>query len=121
MVTTPVGGAVVAKRVYRNCPIMFPSRFKHFELVELDMVDFDVIFGMDLLHACFAYIYCRTRVVKFNFSNELFLEWKGENLIPRDRIISFMKYYRMISKGFLYHMVKVYDLDSEIPPIESFP
>ncbi len=100
---------------------MFPNRVNHVKLLEIYMFDFDFILGIALLHACFAYIYCRTRVVKFNFSNELFLEWKGENLIPRDRIISFMKYYRMISKGFLYHIVKVYDLDSEIPPIESFP
>ena len=27
----------------------------------------------------------------------------------------------MISKGFLYHMVRVKDLDSEIHPIESVP
>ena len=44
MVFTPVGDSVVAKRVYRNCPIMLPNRVTHVELVELDMVDFDVIF-----------------------------------------------------------------------------
>ena len=33
-------------------------------LVELDMVDFNVILGMDWLHACYASLDCRTRVVK---------------------------------------------------------
>ena len=51
-VTTPVGDLVVAKRVYRNCPIMLPNRVTHVELVELDMVDFNIILGMDCLHAC---------------------------------------------------------------------
>ena len=27
----------------------------------------------------------------------------------------------MISKGCLYHIVRVQDLDSEVPPIESVP
>ena len=90
-VCTPVGESVVAKRVFRNCPIMLPNRVSYVELVELDMVDFDVILGMDWLHACFASIYCRMRVLKFNFPNEPFVEWKGGNSIPRGRIISCLK------------------------------
>ena len=75
---TPEGESVVAKRVYRNCPIMLPNRFSYVELVELDMFDFDFILGIDWLQACFALIDCRTRVVKFNFPNEPILEWKGK-------------------------------------------
>ena len=77
MVTTPVSELVVAKMVYRNCPIMFLNRVSHVKLVELNMVDFDVILGMNWLHACFASIDCRTRMMKFNFPNEPVLEWKG--------------------------------------------
>ena len=44
------------------------------------MFDFDVILGMILFHACFASIDCRTRVIKFNFTNDPVLEWKGEIL-----------------------------------------
>ena len=60
IVSTLVGKSVVAKRVYRNCPIMFPNRVSYVEL-ELDMLDFDVILGMDWLHDFFASIGCRTR------------------------------------------------------------
>ena len=67
IVFTLVGESVVAKRVYKNCPIMFPNRVSHIELVEFDMLDSDVIFCMDWFHACFASIDYRTRVVKFIF------------------------------------------------------
>ena len=88
MVTTPVSELVVAKMVYRNCPIMFPNRVSYVETVELDILDFDIILGMDWLHACFASIVCWTRVLRFNFPNEHVVEWKGGNSIPRCRIIS---------------------------------
>ena len=44
MLTTPIGEPVFPKRVYRYCPIMLANRVTHVELIELDMVDFDVIF-----------------------------------------------------------------------------
>ncbi|XP_069145474.1 uncharacterized protein [Solanum lycopersicum] len=47
IVSTPVDESVIAKRVYRNCPIMLPNRVSFVDLVELDMLDFDIIFGMD--------------------------------------------------------------------------
>ena len=69
-VSTSVGQSIVAKRVHRNCRIMFTNRFSYVELVELDMLHFDITFVMDWLHGCFASIDCRMRVVKFIFLNE---------------------------------------------------
>ena len=70
IVSTPMGESVDAKSVHRNCPIMFPNRVSYVGLVELDILDFDIICGIDLLHAYFASIDCRTRVVRFNFPNK---------------------------------------------------
>ena len=96
---------------------MLPNRVTYLKLVEHDMLDFDIILGMNWLHACFASIYCRTRVVKFHFPNEPVFVLKRGNSIPICRIISCLKACKMITKGCLYHIVRVQDLDAEIPPI----
>ena len=67
IMSTPVGESIVFKRVYTNCPIMLPNRVSYVELVELDMRVFDILLGMDCLHACFASIDCQTRKVRFIF------------------------------------------------------
>ena len=64
-VSTHVGESILAERVYNDCTISINHKSTMADLVELDMVDFDVILGMDWLHACYASIDCRTRVVKF--------------------------------------------------------
>ena len=56
LVSTLVGDSVVAKRVYSGFPISFPNRGTLVDLVVLDMLDSDVIFGMYWLYACFSSI-----------------------------------------------------------------
>ena len=69
------------------------------DLVELNMVDFDVILGMDWLHACYASLDCRTRVVKFQFPNEPVLEWSSSSAVPKGRFISYLKARKVSFEG----------------------
>ena len=46
-VTTPTGESVVVFRVYHDCPVSVASHIFPADLIELCMVDFDVILGMD--------------------------------------------------------------------------
>ena len=56
--------------------------------------------------------------VCFQFPNKLILEWKGSSLAPMGRFISYLKARRVISKGYLYHLVRVKDSRSETQTIE---
>ena len=100
-VSTPVVHPARARRVYKNCPVTISQKVTSANLVELEIVDFDVILGMDWLHFCYASVDCRTRIVCFQFPDEPILEWKGSSLAPMGQFISYLKARKMISKGYL--------------------
>ena len=73
--STLVGESNLTEIFYLDFPIFINHKNTMAGLVELDIVDFDFILGMDLHHACYASIVCRTRVVKFLIPNEGVIEW----------------------------------------------
>ena len=73
-VSTHVGESILAERIYHDCPISVNHKSNMADLIELDMVDFDVTLGMDWIYASYATIDCRTRVVIFQFPNDPELE-----------------------------------------------
>ena len=85
------------------------------------MVDFDVILGMDQLHSCYASVDCITSIIRFQFPNKPILELKGSCLAHMGRFISYLKARKMISKGYLYHLVHIKDSRSKTPTLESVP
>ncbi|KAG5610927.1 hypothetical protein H5410_022208 [Solanum commersonii] len=117
--STPVGESILVKTVYSDCTISVNHKSTMADIVELDVVDFDVILGMDRLHACYASIDCRTQVVNFQFPNEPFIEWKSSSAVPNGRFISYLKVRKLVSKGCVYHLVRVNDSSVKIPHVQS--
>ena len=89
------------------------------DLIELDMVDFDVILGMDWLHSCYELIDCRTRVVKFQIPNDSIIEWSSSSAVPNGHFISYLKVRKLVSKGCIYHLFLVNDSSVEVTCLQS--
>ncbi|XP_070025837.1 uncharacterized protein [Nicotiana sylvestris] len=77
--------------------------------------------GMDWIYSCFNKLDCHTRTMRLEFPNEPFVEWKRDNVVPKGRLISYLKAVKMIKKGCVYHLVQVTDTNTETPSLEFVP
>lgn len=118
---TPYGDSVLAKKVYRSYLMSVFHKVISSDLIKLDMINFNIILDMDMCHASYASIDYRTHKVNFQFPNEPTLKWKGCDTMVRDQFIFHLKAYRIISNGFIYHIVEVRDLNSEAFTLELVP
>ena len=85
------------------------------DLVELEMIDFDVILNMDYLYSCYATNECKSTIVQFQFLNEPVLKWKGSTSAFIGQLVFYLRARKMISKGCVYHLVHVRDSIQRLP------
>lgn len=76
-VSTLVDDYVMVKRVIIKFLVSLYHRVTLVCLVELDLLNFDVILGMDLLNSCYAFIDCRNCLVNFYFRMILYKNGRG--------------------------------------------
>lgn len=69
LVSTPVGHSIVSRKIFEAFVLSIFHREILVDLVELDMVDFNFILGMDWIYSCYTSLDCRTQKVTFYFPN----------------------------------------------------
>ncbi|XP_070025666.1 uncharacterized protein [Nicotiana sylvestris] len=70
LVATPIRESLLAEYMYRACQIRVEGRDTLADLIVLDMIDFDMLMGMDWLSSCYAIVDCHAKIVKFEIPNE---------------------------------------------------
>ncbi|XP_070054002.1 uncharacterized protein [Nicotiana tomentosiformis] len=91
LVATPVGESLLAEYVYRACQIRVEGRDTLADLIVLDIIDFDMLMGMDWLSSCYAIVDCHAKIVKFEIPNEPSFVLKGGQVPENCKFVSFMK------------------------------
>ncbi|XP_028075669.1 uncharacterized protein LOC114277904 [Camellia sinensis] len=77
-ITTPIGDCVIIEEVYRGCLLQLGNREMVADLLPLEMLDFDLILGMDWLASYHASVDCYRKEVVFSNFGELEFRFCGD-------------------------------------------
>ena len=112
---------------FPSCPVLVECRELLADFVLLDVIDFNVILGMDGLAQHYASLDCREKVVIFNFPNDDKFWFRGdESSIPQNLIFAIIarKMLRRRIRGYLTVVRRVEaetGADMNVPVVCEFP
>ena len=115
-ISTPLGETVEVKYVYPACVVEVIGRVFIADLIELPMLDFDVILGMDWLSEHDAIIKCRKKCVQFSKGEEEEFTLQCDRSEVPANLVSVMKARRMLGKGCQGYLA--YVMNREVEPLE---
>lgn len=69
--------SLVMDRVYRSCAVTLLGYDTWVDFIILDMMDFDVILGMDCLSPYHAALNCHAKTITLVMPSAPKIEWKG--------------------------------------------
>ncbi|KAL0562072.1 hypothetical protein IC582_002522 [Cucumis melo] len=126
-VSTPSGECMLSKEKVKACQIEIAGHVIEVTLIVLDMLDFDVILGMDWLAANHASIDCSRKEVTFNPPSLASFKFKGGGSKSLPQIISAIRASKLLSQGTWGILASVVDtreadvsLSSE-PVVRDYP
>ncbi|KAL0560205.1 hypothetical protein IC582_000605 [Cucumis melo] len=126
-VSTPSGECMLSKEKVKACQIEIAGHVIEVTLLVLDMLDFDVILGMDWLAANHASIDCSHKEVTFNPPSIASFKFKGGGSRSLPQVISTIRASKLLSQGtwgILASVVDTREVDvslSSEPVVRDYP
>ncbi|TYK20945.1 ty3-gypsy retrotransposon protein [Cucumis melo var. makuwa] len=126
-VSTPSGECMLSKEKVKGCQIEITGHVIDVTLLVLDMLEFDVILGINWLAANHASIDCSRKEVAFNPPSMASFKFKGEGPRSLPQVISAMRANKLLSQGtwsILASVVDTREVDvspSSIPVVRDYP
>ncbi|KAL0556433.1 hypothetical protein IC582_004947 [Cucumis melo] len=126
-VSTPSGECMLSREKVKACQIEIAGHVIEVTLIVLDMLDFDVILGMDWLAANHASIDCSRKEVTFNPPSMASFKFKGGGSKSLPQVISAIRASKLLSQGtwgILASVVDTREVDvslSSEPVVRDYP
>ncbi|KAL0539895.1 hypothetical protein IC582_024116 [Cucumis melo] len=120
-VSTPSGECMLSKEKVKSCQIELAGHVIEVTLIVLDMLDFDVILGMDWLAANHASIDCSCKEVTFNPPSMASFKFKGGGSKSLPQVISAIRASKLLSQGTWGILASVVDIREADVSLSSEP
>ena len=109
VVSLPTGDSLIANRVYKGSKVTIASHEFEADLIVLDILDFDIILGMDWLAKHRATVDCYRKEVQFSQPGEPEVIFCEERKTLSTSLISVMQANKMLRKacqGYLVYAIE---------------
>ncbi|KAL5540775.1 hypothetical protein UlMin_042388 [Ulmus minor] len=123
----PSGDIILSNYWLCAVPVVVSERELSVDLVILDMIDYDVILGMDFLSKYGATIDCKAKVVSFQPLGEEQFTFTGDKYSSHKMFISSMKARKWLANGCTSYLTTVVDTTkrgkdelSNVPVVNEF-
>ncbi|XP_073031150.1 uncharacterized protein [Primulina eburnea] len=126
-IATPTSRAIETEKIYRECEISINNQTFSAELIQLIMVDFDIILGMDWLARNNAVVDCKGKEVKLRTPNQEEVVFHGKSK-GRKSLLSASQAWKAMKSGEDIYLAMVSEAKEEvelkledIPVVRDFP
>ncbi|XP_070013102.1 uncharacterized protein [Nicotiana sylvestris] len=116
-----MGDSIMVDHVHLSCVVVIRGLKTRVGLLLLNMVDFDVILGMDWLSTYHAILDYHAKTMTLALPGLPRLEWKGTPSHSTCSVISYMNARRRVKNGCLTYLAYVRDSSIEVPSMDSMP
>ena len=114
VVSLPSGENLASRFSFKEVPVKVTGRELPVDLIVLEMVDYDVILGMDWLSKYNGTIFCRNKKVVFQPSEGKEFKYRGTSQGSKWPVVSAMVANRMLLKGCLGYLASVVDATKKV-------
>ena len=120
-ISTPLGETIEVKYMYPACVVEVEGRVLPADLIELAVLDFDVILGMDWLFDNYATLNCREKCVQFlKEEGEEFTLQCDRSEVPAN-LVSMIKARKLLGKGCQGYLAYVINKETEPDEFQQIP
>ncbi|XP_070049258.1 uncharacterized protein [Nicotiana tomentosiformis] len=114
-----VGDSIIGDRVYRSCVVTINGFDIVVDLMLFDMVDFEVILGMEWLSLYHALLDYHAKTMTLSMLGLPRLEWRRTLGHSTSRVVSNLKAQHMVEKECLAYLSYIHDFSVEVPSMDS--
>ena len=112
-ITTPLSDELEKDIFFPSCPVLVEGRELLVDLVLLDVLEFDVILGMDWLARHYASLDCREKVVIFRIPNDDEFHFRGDKASMPQNLISAITARKMLRMGCQGYLAMVRNVEAD--------
>ncbi|XP_073061844.1 uncharacterized protein [Primulina eburnea] len=125
-IASPTSKTIETHKIHRNCIVYINEHTFNAELIQVNMVEFDIILGMDWLSKSHAIVDCRRKIIKLRTPSQKEITYHGKAK-KRKSLLSASQTWKAMKSGEIVYLAMVNEVKEgvelkieDIPVVQEF-